>query len=401
MSPTYDLGVHGDHHALWIDPANPKHLVLGNDGGLYFSFDGSITWDKVNNLPLAQFYGIGVDMATPYNIYGGLQDTHSFGGPSATRHYLGILNEDWVQINTGDGMYAQADPTDPDTIYTESQDGNLSGSIGRPAIASRSGRRRRAGEPPYRFNWTAPLVISPHDSKTLYFGGNRVFRSTDRGETWTAGPDLTRAENRDELAIMGAKPGPDMLARNDGVSAWGTITTLAESRVQAGVLWAGTDDGLVQVSRDGGKTWRNVDRPRARPGAQGPDQPSRALARRRRHRVRRARSPSRRRFRAVPVRVARLRRHLEGLAVRAPRRRLDQRRQGAPEEPECPVRRHRDRPVRLARRRRRWTRFTHGFPTVPVDDLVIHPRDLDLIVGTHGRAIYVLDDVAPLGGSDD
>ena len=107
MSPTYDLGVHGDHHALWINPQNPKHLILGNDGGLYFSFDGSITWDKVNNMPMGQFYGIGVDMATPYNIYGGLQDTHSFGGPSATRHYLGILNEDWVQINTGDGMFAQ------------------------------------------------------------------------------------------------------------------------------------------------------------------------------------------------------------------------------------------------------------------------------------------------------
>ena len=164
-----------------------------------------------------------------------------------------------MQINTGDGMYAQADPNDPDTIYTESQDGNLS-RFHRPTGDRKPIRPTPllAGEPPYRFNWTAPLVISPHDSKMLYFGGNRVFRSTDRGETWTAGPDLTRAENRDDLAIMGAKPGPDMLARNDGVSAWGTITTLAESRVQAGVLWAGTDDGLVQVSRDGGKTWRNV-----------------------------------------------------------------------------------------------------------------------------------------------
>ena len=151
----------------------------------------------------------------------------------------------------------QADPNDPDTIYTESQDGNLS-RFHRPTGDRKPIRPTpRTGEPPYRFNWTAPLVISPHDSKTLYFGGNRVFRSTDRGDTWTAGPDLTRAENRDDLAIMGAKPGPDMLA-SDGVSAWGTITTLAESRVQAGVLWAGTDDGLVQVSRDGGKTWRNV-----------------------------------------------------------------------------------------------------------------------------------------------
>ena len=192
MSPTYDVGVHGDHHALWIDPANPKHLVLGNDGGLYFSFDASLTWDKVNNIPIGQFYGISVDMAAPYNIYGGLQDTHSFGGPSATRHYLGILNDDWVQINTGDGMYAQVDPADPDTIYTESQDGTLS-RFHRPTGDRKPIKPTSApGEAPYRFNWTSPIVISPHEAKTLYFGGNRVFRSTDRGDTWTAGPDITR-----------------------------------------------------------------------------------------------------------------------------------------------------------------------------------------------------------------
>ena len=122
--------------------AQSKHLILGNDGGLYFSFDGSVTWDKVNNIPIGQFYGIGVDMAAPYNIYGGLQDTHSFGGPSATRHHLGILNDDWVQINTGDGMYAQVDPNDPDTIYTESQDGNAS-RFHRPTGDRKSIRPRR------------------------------------------------------------------------------------------------------------------------------------------------------------------------------------------------------------------------------------------------------------------
>jgi photosystem II stability/assembly factor-like uncharacterized protein len=397
MSPTYDLGVHGDHHALWIDPANPKHLILGNDGGLYFSFDGSVTWDKVNNLPLAQFYGIGVDMATPYNIYGGLQDTHSFGGPSATRHYLGILNEDWVQINTGDGMYAQADPNDPDTIYTESQDGNLS-RFHRPTGDRKPIRPAApAGEPPYRFNWTSPLVVSPHDSKTLYFGGNRVFRSTDRGETWTAGTDLTRAENRDDLTIMGAKPDPDVLARNDGVTAWGTITTLAESRVQAGVLWAGTDDGVVQVSRDAGKTWRNVTDRIPGPARKG--------------RISRV-EPSHRD--AGTVYVA-LDRHQDDdfapylFVSRDFGETWKALATGLPnvgwinvvrEHPKSPN-------VLLAGTETglfvtldggaSWTRFTHGFPTVPVDDLVIHPRELDIIVGTHGRAIYVLDDAAPLG----
>ena len=163
-----------------------------------------------------------------------------------------------MQINTGDGMYAQVDPADPDTIYTESQDGTLS-RFHRPT-GDRKPIKPTAppGEPAYRFNWTAPIVISPHDAKTLYFGGNRVFRSTDRGDTWAAGPDITRAEDRDTFSIMGVTAGPDMLSRNDGVSAWGTTTTLAESPRQAGVLWAGTDDGLVQVSRDAGKTWTNV-----------------------------------------------------------------------------------------------------------------------------------------------
>jgi photosystem II stability/assembly factor-like uncharacterized protein len=398
MSPTYDLGVHGDHHALWIDPANPRHMILGNDGGLYFSFDGSLTWDKVNNLPLAQFYGIGVDMATPYNIYGGLQDTHSFGGPSATRHYLGILNEDWVQINTGDGMYAQADPSDPDTIYTESQDGNLS-RFHRPTGDRKPIRPTPPpGEPIYRFNWTSPLVISPHDAKTLYFGGNRVFRSTDRGDTWTAGPDLTRAENREELPIMGAKPGPDVLARNDGVTAWGTITTLAESRVQAGLLWAGTDDGRVQLSRDAGKTWRDVTDRMPGPARKG--------------RISRV-EPSHRDVGTVYVALDRHQDDDFAPYLFASRDFGDSWKALAAGLPNVGwinvVKEHPKNPNVLFVGTETglfvsldcgtaWTRFTKGFPTVPVDDLVVHPRELDLIVGTHGRAIYVLDDVAPLGG---
>ena len=398
MSPTYDVGVHGDHHALWIDPANPRHLILGNDGGLYFSFDASLTWDKINNIPIGQFYGISVDMATPYNIYGGLQDTHSFGGPSATRHYLGILNHDWVQINTGDGMYAQADPNDPDTIYTESQDGNLS-RFHRPTGDRKPIRPAPpAGEAPYRFNWTSPLVISPHNSKTLYFGGNRVFRSIDRGDTWTAGPDITRGEDRNTFPIMGVKPGPEMLSRNDGVSAWGAITTLAESPVQAALLWAGTDDGLVQVSRDGGQTWRDVTDRMPGPARKG--------------RISRV-EPSHTDARAVFVSLDR---HQDddfapylfmsrdfgetwsALAGGLP-----------PVGWINVVKEHPKNPAVLFAGTETglfvsfntgadWTRFTNGFPTVPVDDVVIHPRDNDLVVATHGRALYVLDDVSPLSG---
>jgi photosystem II stability/assembly factor-like uncharacterized protein len=398
MTPTYDIGVHGDHHALWINPANPKHLILGNDGGLYFSFDASVTWDKVNNIPLAQFYGIGVDMQKPYFIYGGLQDTHSWGGPSATRHQIGITNSDWFQINFGDGMYAQVDPTDPDTIYTESQGGNI------VRFNRKTGDRKTikpyppAGEPGYRFNWTTPIVVSPHNPKTIYLGGNRVFTSTDRGETWAAGADLTRAEDRDKLPIMGALPSPDMLSRHDGVSSWGTITTLAESPVQAGLLWAGTDDGVVQVSRDGGKTWSNVT--------------DRIRGSERKGRISRV-EPSRR---EAGVAYVSLDRHEQDdfapylYVTRDFGREWSSLSTGLPSRGWINVvREHPANPRVLfvgtetglyvsANGGEQWARFTGTFPTVPVDDLIVHPRDNDLIVGTHGRSLYVLDDLSWLSG---
>ncbi|MEZ5293844.1 MAG: hypothetical protein R2745_22365 [Vicinamibacterales bacterium] len=398
MSPSYDEGVHGDHHALWIDPADPRHLVLGNDGGLYVTWDRAVTWDKLNNLPIGQFYGLSVDMATPYNIYGGLQDTHSFGGPSATRHYLGILNGDWVQINTGDGMYAQVDPTDPDTVYTESQDGTLS-RFHRPTGDRKSIKPAApAGEPAYRFNWTTPIVISPHDPKTLYLGGNRVFVSTDRGDTWTAGPDITRGENRDTFPIMGVLPGPDVLARNDGVGAWGTITTLAESPRRAGRLWAGTDDGLLKRSDDSGTTWTDLT-----PALPGPA---------RKGRISRV-EPG---HAGADVVYVSLDRHQDDdfapylFVSRDAGTTWTTLSGGLPQVGWVNVvKEHPANPnVLFAGTEtglfvsldagQAWTRFTQGFPTVPVDDLVIHPRDNDLVVATHGRALWVLDDITPLSG---
>ncbi|MGH9348944.1 MAG: WD40/YVTN/BNR-like repeat-containing protein [Vicinamibacterales bacterium] len=394
MSPTYDVGVHGDHHALWINPANPKHLILGNDGGLYYSFDGSVTWDKVNNIPLGQFYAIGVDMQKPYTIYGGLQDTHSWGGPSATRHQIGITNADWFQINFGDGMYAQVDPSDPDIIYTESQGGNL------VRFHRATGDRKSikphpaAGEPPYRFNWTSPVVISPHDLTRIYLGGNRVFTSRDRGDTWTASNDLTRAENRDSLPIMGVLPSAEMLSRHDGVGAWGTITTLAESSVTAGLLWAGTDDGSVAVSRDAGRSWTLLQ-----------DRIPPLTGRGRISRV----EPSHTDAGTAYVAVDRheyddFSPHL--YVTRDFGQTWTSLGAGLPPIGWINVvREHPQNPSVLfvgtetglfvsIDGGRRWTRFTGTFPTVPVDDLVIHPRDNDLIVGTHGRSIYVLDEIS-------
>jgi photosystem II stability/assembly factor-like uncharacterized protein len=396
MTPRYDVGVHGDHHALWINPADPEHLVLGGDGGLYFSYDGSRSWDKVNNLPLAQFYAIGFDMQKPYFIYGGLQDTHSFGGPSATRHHIGILNSDWFQIDFGDGMYARVDPSDASTVYIESQNGNLVRL--HPATGDRKNIKPhpKPGEPPYRFNWTAPIEISPHDPRTIYLGGNRVFRSNDRGETWTASVDLTKAEDRDKFEIMSELPSRDWLSRHDGVAAWGTITSLVESPVRAGVLWAGTDDGNIQLSRDAGTTWTNL-------ASRVPGLPSGAWV----------------------SRVEASRRDAASAYVSFDRHWWDDFKPyiylttdfGQTWKPITKgldpvgwvnvVKEHpRNADLLFAGtetglyvsidRGAHWTRFRGNLPTVPVDDVAIHPRDNDVILGTHGRGIYVLDDVAAL-----
>lgn len=395
MKPRFDVGVHVDHHALWIDPTDSDRLILGNDGGLYFSSDGSISWAKVDTIPLGQFYAIGVDMRKPYYIYGGLQDTHAWGGPSATRYYSGITNAEWFQVAFGDGMYAQIDPTDPDSLYVEQNDGNLI------RFSLITGDRKNIepypppGERPYRFNWTAPLQVSPHDPRTVYFGGNRLFISTDRGETWTASPDLTKAEDRDKLPIMGELPSAETLSRHDGVSAWGTVSTLAESPVARGVIWVGTDDGNLQVSRDAGTRWVDV-------AARVPGLPSRSYV----SRVESSHADAGTAYAAFD-------RHRDDDFAPYIYRTTDFGQSWVAVVADLPrtgwvnvVREHPKNPKLLFAGTEtgaffslngglRWTRLPK-LPTVPVDDIVIHPRDNDLILGTHGRSLYVLDDITPL-----
>jgi len=240
-------GIHVDHHALWIDPKNPDHILMGNDGGFHITYDGARTWSFVNNLPIAQFYVMAVDHRDPYHVYGGLQDNGTWGVPSRTYSRVGILNEDVVNVGGGDGFAPAVDPRDFTVVYAESQHGGLRRV---DLVTGRSSGIRPEPEDSteaYRFNWNSPVLISPHDPDVMYFGGNKLFRTMDRGESWEAvSGDLTRNEDPSQWEIMGLKP---------SLRPYNTLTAVAESPLQEGLIYTGADDGSVYRTRDGGESW--------------------------------------------------------------------------------------------------------------------------------------------------
>lgn len=249
---------HVDDHALWINPKNPKHLLMGCDGGLYESFNQGQTWDFKPNLPLVQFYRVTVDNDFPfYNVYGGTQDNNSVFGPSRTKSNNGIVNSDWKITHGGDGFETAIDPVDPNTVYVQSQYGWLA----RYNRTTGEELDIRPSEPDngeaYRWNWNAPLIVSNHNHKTLYFAANKVFKSIDRGQSWKViSPDLTRQINRNELKVMGIVQSPEAVAKNASTSVFGNLVSLAESPIKPGLIYAGSDDGQISVSEDDGANWK-------------------------------------------------------------------------------------------------------------------------------------------------
>ncbi|HLH39256.1 MAG TPA: hypothetical protein VKX39_08930 [Bryobacteraceae bacterium] len=363
--------IHVDHHALWIDPKNSRHMLDGNDGGVYMTWDGGRSWDfQTRQMALSQMYSVDVDMRKPYFIYGGSQDYCSWAGPSATRNQVGIKYSDWFKVQTGDGFQVRADPNDYHIIYAESQNGGV------VRYDLRSGRntsikpRARAGQPAYRFNWETPLLISSHDSNTLYIGGNFVFKSTNRGDSWTAiSPDLTTAKV-------------------------GTITTIAESPKISTVLYAGTDDGNVWAARDG-KNWKNITA--NVPGMPGKRWVSRLVASR---------------YNAGTVFLA-FDGHRSDDFTTYLFKSADYGETWTSIRGDLPA----AEPVRVIREDVKnphllfagtesaayvsaddgahWTRLMNHLPAAPVADLIVHPRDGDLIAATHGRSFWVID-ISPL-----
>jgi photosystem II stability/assembly factor-like uncharacterized protein len=371
-------GAHADHHALWIDPHDSRHLILGNDGGVAFSYDRGTTWERLQNLPIAQFYAIAVDMRKPYRVYGGLQDSGTWSGPSATRSREGITPADWSRILGYDGFQCRIDPNEQDIVYVESQYGHPRRLNVRTGESKDIQPRPPRGASEYRFNWNAPLLISPHDPRTIYFGGNFVFCSTNRGDDWNKiSPDLTRGP-----------PGRNAYMGH-------TLTALAESPLSAGLLYAGSDDGRVHVRRAENVNWLDVSD--KFPGVP-PDrwvthiECSPFAANTAYLAVDRHRNDDRRPYlyRTVDAGDS-----WQSIVSNLPM--------------EGPIHVLREDPFRQGllyvgtefglfvslNGGGTWHRLRGGLPTVAVHDLVVHPRERELVIATHGRGVYILD-VAPL-----
>ena len=386
--------IHSDCHAMWIDPANGDHVMMGTDGGFYVSWDRTANWDFVNNMATGEFYDIALDNRDPFWVYGGLQDNQSWGGPSRTTydveyfgeetHREGILNDHWFDLSGGDGFHVAVDPQNPDIVYHESQGGSLERLDLRTHRTRNLRPSNKEGESRFRFNWNTPFLVSPHDPSVLWMGGNRVFKLLDRGDRWElASPDLTTQDPK------------KMITGGSSAETYCTVVSLTESPLKAGTLWAGTDDGKLWVTTDGGAHWSDLTA--SLKGVSGFYVSG----------IEASHHDPRTAFVAIDGhRSDDMRPHL--FVTRDLGRSWSDLSPGLPADgPVIVVREGLVNPSLLFAGTEfgiwtsvdagaHWSKLDNGLPTVAVDDIQIHPRDHDLVIGTHGRSIWVMDDITPL-----